>query len=693
MKHLQTNEQIQARMEDLSRQVRHHRFLYYVLSQPQISDAQFDVLYHELEDLEKRYPNLANPDSPTKEVGAAPSTEFKPVRHRSPMLSLSNATNEKELIKWQERLIKSYPSEKLSYACELKIDGLSVALTYRHGVFVQGATRGNGEVGEDITLNLKTLPSVPHTLQTSKKGHGAQMRKIPDLLEIRGEVYMPKTSFAALNEQLSQAGQPLFANPRNAASGSLRQKDPRETVKRNLAFFAYFAYVEDRDITELESHFATLSWLEDLGFTVEQHRTLAPNLQAVQDYCQEWLNKRHQLPYQTDGVVIKLDNRHLWGELGSTSHSPRWAIAYKYPPEEAETVVESAHFEVGRTGAVTPVAFLKPVKLAGTIVKRASLHNADQIKRLDVRIGDTVIVRKAGEIIPEILQVKPEHRPVQSKPLHFPRQCPACNTTLTREAEEVVLRCPNIHGCPAQLERRLEHWVSRDAMDVDGVGESLIRQLLSAHLINSVAGFYHLTKENLLSLERMGDKSAENVLKALTDSKSRPLPNLIFALGIRHVGLNTAELLAEEFQSLDQLAKASAEEISSVAGVGPTISQSVIEFFQQEENKKLIQALKVVGIAGSMPERKAKPTTSSALFGKSVVLTGTLQTMDRTEAEKLIKELGGKISSAVSKKTNYLVIGENPGSKLTKAQEIGVTLINEAKFLDMLKIAKISRRE
>ncbi len=379
-----------------------------------------------------------------------------------------------------------------------------------------------------------------------------------------------------------------------------------------------------------------------------------------------------------------MDNRRLWAELGSTAHSPRWAIAYKYPPEEEQTIVEAVQFEVGRTGAITPVASLKPVKLAGTIVKRASLHNADQIKRLDVRIGDTVIVRKAGEIIPEILQVKHELRPAHSKPLHFPNRCPVCGSNLIKEEEEVVLRCPNFHGCPAQIERRLEHWVSGDAMDVDGVGESLIKQLLSARLINSVADFYHLSKENLLSLERMGDKSTENVLAALKESKKRPLPNLIFALGIRHVGINIAELLAEHFLSLDKLAHASADEITSIAGVGPAISQSVFEFFQQSENKKLIQDLKAAGINTIISTAKAR-TVSAALAGKTFVITGTLQNMDRTEAEKAIKELGGKAASTISKKTNYLVFGENPGSKLAKAQELGITLIDEPQFLDMLK--------
>ncbi len=503
---------------------------------------------------------------------------------------------------------------------------------------------------------------------------------------MRGEVYMPKESFAALNEQLLNNGQSPFANPRNAASGSLRQKDPRQTAKRNLAFFAYFAYIHDKSIPEPTSHFATLNLLNEFGFTVEPHRELANDVQGVLQYCHKWATKRHELSYQTDGVVIKVDNRQLWSMLGSTAHSPRWAVAYKYPPEEAQTTIEAVHFDVGRTGAITPVAWLAPVKLAGSVVKRATLHNADQIKRLDVRVGDTVIVRKAGEVIPEILQVKPERRPVHTNPIKYPTKCPGCNAALIKEEGEVVVRCPNTYACPAQLERRIEHWVSRDAMDVDGVGESLIKQFLEAGLIHSVVDLYHLKKEDLLALERMGEKSVENVLQALNASKNRPLANLIFALGIRHVGLNVAELLAKHFLSLDKLSHAATEEMSSIEGIGPTISQSVFDFFQHAENRKLTHALKNAGILTEMSAGEAKPV-SSALAGKTFVLTGTLQSMDRTEAEKAIKRLGGKATSVVSQNTNYLVIGENPGSKLDKARQLGIRLIDESQLLDMLKTA------
>lgn len=682
---------VQDRMEDLARQIRHHRFLYYVLSAPEISDAEFDRLYSELEELEKTHPELTNPDSPTKEVGAPPSTEFKQVRHRIPMLSLSNITSSEDLQRWQDRLIRALDSSEqkeeldksFPYVCELKIDGLSIALTYENGKLVTGATRGNGEVGEDITLNLKTLPTVPHRLSWTGNSNP---KKLPELLEVRGEVYMPKESFADLNAQLEARGEPLFANPRNAASGGLRQKDPRQTAKRNLAFFAYFAYVIDKDLKEPVSHYGTLSFLEEIGFTVEPNRKLCSSLVDVQRYCDDWAEARHKLSYQTDGVVIKVDDRQLWPILGTTAHSPRWSVAYKYPPEEAETIIEAVHFDVGRTGAITPVAWLKPVLLAGSTVKRASLHNADQIKRLDVRLDDTVVVRKAGDVIPEIVKVIHEKRAAGSKAIQYPHLCPSCHTTLEKPEGEVVLRCTNTYGCPAQFERRIEHWVSRDAMDVAGVGESLIRQLLSVNLIHSVADLYKLTEDDLLSLERMGEKSAENVLNALNMSKSRPLGNLIFALGIRHVGLNMAEKLAESFLSLTRLSQATVEEISSIEGVGPSISQSVREYFDEGQNKKLIDELAKCGIQMEVSSVDIKPV-STAWAGKTFVLTGTLKSMDRDDAEKAIKKLGGKATSSVSKKTNYLVFGENAGSKLMKAQELGITVIDETAFLQMLKEA------
>jgi DNA ligase (NAD+) len=682
---------IQARMDDLIRQIEHHRFLYYVLSQPEITDADFDRLYRELESLEEKYPELKSVNSPTLKVGAPPSGEFRQVRHRVPLLSLANATSFEDLDKWQDRLIRALlandlPADNLNYVSELKIDGLSLALTYKNGYLVEGATRGNGEVGEDVTLNLKTISSIPYQLKGPKGS-------IPDLLEVRGEVYMPTTSFDGLNAELIKAGQPPFANPRNAASGSLRQKDPKETAKRNLAFWAYLLYITDDRIKQPESHHETLHLLQNLGFPVEPNFKLTSgkesnaSLDQVKQYCSDWFEKRHHLEYQTDGVVIKSDNRRLWHLLGATAHSPRWAIAYKYPPEEAETVIENIEFDVGRTGAVTPVAWLTPVKLAGTTVKRATLHNADQIQRLDVRIGDSVIVRKAGEIIPEVVTVQVQKRPPSSKPAQFPLVCPVCGTPLEKSPNEVVLRCPNTFLCPAQTQRRIEHWVSRDAMDVDGVGEALITQLLEAGLIKSAADLYRLNKEQLLTLERGGEKSAENILRALEQSKNRPLANLIFSLGIRHVGSGGAELLAEHFHSLENLAEATEGEIEAIEGIGPTIAHSVKEFFEHSQNRQLIEDLRVLGVRLE-DEGKPKESLAPTLSGKTFVITGTLTSMERKEAEQQIKRRGGKAASTVSKKTNYLVRGENPGSKLDRAQELGITILNEAEFRGLLGISQ-----
>jgi DNA ligase (NAD+) len=673
---------VQARMDELIRQIEHHRFQYYVLSQTEITDAEFDRLYHELEALEQKYPQLKSVNSPTEKVGAPPSGEFRSVHHRVPLLSLANAMSAEDLDKWNERLEKALAAadltgERFKYVCELKIDGLSVALTYKDGYLVEGATRGNGEVGEDITLNLKTVDSIPYKL----KG------KFPKLLEVRGEVYMPISSFESLNEAMLKAGQQPFANPRNVASGSVRQKDPAQTAKRKLAFWAYMAYVTDPEVQEPQSHFETLQLLKSLGLPVEPNAKLAADLDEVKQYCQDWSEKRHHLQYQTDGIVIKMDNRKVWSTLGATAHSPRWAIAYKYPPEEAETVVEDVSFDVGRTGAITPCAWLKPVRLAGTTVKRATLHNADQIRRLDVRIGDTVVVRKAGEIIPEIVNVQIQKRPANSKPLEFPTTCPICGTPLEKPADEVVLRCPNTYGCITQTKRRIEHFVSRGAMDVDGVGESLVEQLLNEGLIATPVDLYRLSKDQLVALERFGEKSADNVMKALAESKTRPLGRLLYALGIRHVGTNIADLLAEHFHSIDTVAKASVEEIEAIEGIGPAIATAIVEFFQHEKNRQIIDGLREVGVA--MEERLSQSETyEKTLTGKIFVLTGTLTGMDRAEAEKQIKLRGGKATGSVTKKTNYVVSGESPGSKLVRAQELGITVIDELEFRALLGISE-----
>jgi DNA ligase (NAD+) len=695
--HASQIEGARLRIEQLRKEVEHHRFCYYALDAPELSDADFDLLYRELEQLEKDFPELIVPESPTQRVGASPSTEFTPVRHRIPMLSLANAMSKDDLVEWQERLVRGLEIEDeqaaFDFVCEHKIDGLSIALTYENGVFVKGATRGNGEVGEDVTLNLKTIKSLPQRLKPvalASDGaleHGAVFEpRMPAHVEVRGEVYMPVSSFTALNNALREENEPVFANPRNAASGSLRQKDPRKTAARKLSLWTYFIYVIDDQIKQPRSQAENLNLLAALGLPVEPSRQKVSGLAKVQDFVDHWCDLRHELDYQTDGVVIKLDDRKLWDRLGNTSHSPRWAIAFKYPPEEAETILEDICFEVGRTGAVTPTAWLAPVSLAGTTVKRATLHNADQIARLDVRLGDTVVVRKAGEIIPEVVCVKFDKRPADSAAFVYPTLCPACGSALARIGEEVVFRCLNVHGCPAQKVRRMIHWVGKEAMNIDGVGEMLIDQMVKAHLVEKQSDFYRLTEESLLTLERMGKKSATNILAAVDSSKQRPLSALIFALGIRHVGASVAELLAERFNSLEAISKATLEEMCAIEGVGTVTAENVIEFFSQEENKALIFELAELGVKMEVDQDKQVVVLPQSLAGKTFVVTGTLEKLERLEAEKAIKARGGKATSSVSKKTDYVVVGANPGSKVAKAQELGIKIIDETEFLELLDL-------
>lgn len=680
-------EKVREEIERRKKELEHHSFQYYILEKPEISDADYDALFRELQKLEDKYPQFKSDDSPTQKVGAPPSTEFRSIKHKTPLLSLANAMSYDELDKWEERIFRGLESDhkELQFVCELKIDGLSIALTYKNGALVEGATRGNGEVGEDVTLNLKTIPLLPTKLKPITI-NGVQRH--PELLEIRGEVYMPASSFAALNSKLTDEGEQTFANPRNAASGSLRQKDPRKTAKRNLSCWVYGVYVHDSEMPQLLYHSQNLQLLRDLGFPVEPNGTVVSGLSGVKKFCEDWAEKRHDLDYQTDGVVVKLNDRALWSALGATSHSPRWAVAFKYPPEEADTIVEEIHFDVGRTGAVTPTAYLKPVKLAGTTVKRATLHNADQIRRLDVRVGDTVVVRKAGEIIPEILSVRLEKRPANTVPFEYPTTCPICGSELQRAANEVAFRCLNTYGCRSQQQRRIQHWVSRDAMDLDGVGEMLIAQMVEKGLIEKPSDLYKLTEDQLMSLERMGKKSAQNILAAVETSKTRPLANLFYALGIRHVGASGAELLADHFPSLDALAQAPAAEISRVEGVGPTIAQAVVDFFQESANQSLVADLKASGIKTEQDAATlaAQAQIEKTLEGKTFVITGTLESMERGDAEKQIKLRGGKPTSSVSKKTDYLVVGASPGSKLAKAQELGITIIDEAELKSLLGI-------
>ncbi|MBX9772007.1 MAG: NAD-dependent DNA ligase LigA, partial [Candidatus Obscuribacterales bacterium] len=593
--------QARQRIDELKRQIEHNNFCYYVLDRPEVTDAQFDQLYRELQSLEEKFPELLDSDSPTQKVGGLPSTEFGAVRHRVPMMSLANAMSFEELDKWQERIMRGLDldasqADSLSYVCELKIDGLSIALTYKKGKFIEGATRGNGEVGEDVSLNLKTIADLPQQLKATTK------YAIPEMLEVRGEVYMPVSGFASLNKQLEEVGDATFANPRNAAAGSLRQKNPRVTAKRKLSLWTYFAYVTDKTLKEPASHEDSLEMLTSYGLPVNTNRKRVKGISAVKEFCQYWHERRHQLDYQTDGVVVKLDDRRLWNQLGATAHSPRWAVAFKYPPEEADTVIEEISYEVGRTGAVTPVANLKPVHLAGTTVKRASLHNQDQIKRLDVRVGDTIVVRKAGDIIPEIISVRLNKRPKAAEAVVYPTKCPVCHAKLVKTEGEVVIRCPNAFACPAQRRRRIEHFVSRDAMDIEGMGEALVEQLLESELIGDPSDLFTLTEKKLATVESMLTKEGavkKNVLTVLANienSKNRPFASFVYSLGIPHVGSSVAEFLAERFATIDELMKSTVEDLAETEGIGQKIGEAIVHYFAQESSRNLIKRLKAAGV-------------------------------------------------------------------------------------------------
>lgn len=663
-------EQIKQRIDALREQITYHNYLYYVKDAPEISDREFDELFRELKKLEEENPEFITQNSPTQRVGAQPSEKFEQVRHRYRLYSLDNANNGEELIEWYNRIKKSFPeSEKLEFVSELKIDGLAVTLTYKDGNLIRGATRGDGQTGEDITTNLKTINSIPLTLFESQN------------LEARGEVFMPIPSFERLNEKRKHAGEPEFANPRNACSGSVRQLDPRVTRERDLEIFVYAGVLEGED--KPATHWETIQKLQKLGFRTNPTSKLCSNIEEVREYCDKWNEKRFELPYATDGVVVKVNDLSKQEELGYTSRSPRWAIAYKFPPEQAMTRLKHIELSVGRTGAVTPIAHLEPVKLAGTIVKRASLHNADEIKRLDVREGDTVWVKKAAEIIPKVIGVNQHKRPPEAQPFEYPQICPVCSTPLERAQDEVAYYCPNHSGCEAQVRGRLEHWVSRDAMDIDWVGESLIKQLFDSGLVKDPADLYALNTGDILKLERMGDKLAENIINAIQKSKNRPLFRLINALGIKYVGKETAYILSQHFHSIDTLKNAEFAEINALNGIGEKIALSIVNFFNKQHAQEMLAKLKEYGV--KLEEEPAKATSAQTLSGKTFVITGTLQTMERSKAGEKIKELGGKVTSSVSKNTDYVVVGENPGSKLDKAQKLNIQILDEKDFLNMLE--------
>ena len=658
---------------------------YYVLDAPVMEDAVYDRLYRELLELEQKHPDLQRSDSPTQRVGGAPAEGFTSVEHRVGMLSLDNAFNRDDLQAWHERLLKvlDRPSDtRLPLVGELKIDGNALALSYRNGVLERAATRGDGSRGEEITANVRTISSIPLRLQIENP---------PEWVEVRGEAFIPDATFAAINAEREQRGEALFANPRNACAGTLRQLDPKVVAARRLDFFAYTLHLPGD--AQPPGQWAALEWLNSAGFRVNPNRERCEDLAAIQRFCDHWEQGRHDLPYATDGVVVKLDDLQLQDEAGFTQKAPRWAIALKYPAEEAPTRLLRVGAQVGRTGAITPVAEFEAVALAGTSVSRATLHNADRIAELDLHLGDTIVVRKAGEIIPEVVRVLPELRPSDATPVQLPQHCPECGSNLVREGDEAATRCVN-SSCPAILRGGLRHWVSKGALDVDGLGSKLIEQLVDRGLVGSLADLYRLDAALLASLDRMGDKSATNLVEALEASKQQPWHRQLYGLGIRHIGEVNAKALAAAFFSIDSLAAAALEapeQIAELHGIGPEISASLGQWLRTPANQQLLQDLRSVGLSleASASEQQAASQAGAdadgVLQGKTLVLTGTLPNLSRSEAKALIEAAGGKVSGSVSKKTDYLVAGEAAGSKLTKAESLGVTVLSEADLTALLQ--------
>jgi len=660
---------LKAEIEELRRQIRRHDYLYYVLNQPQITDRQYDKLFAQLRDLESKHPDLITPDSPTQRVSDRPLEGFGTVRHAIAMLSMDNTYNAEELRKFDERVAKGLRGSDYDYVVELKIDGLAISLRYERGRLVTAATRGDGEVGDDVTTNVRTIKAVPLTLLDKEV--------VPEILEVRGEVYMPTKSFLEMNSRRAESGEALFANPRNAAAGSLKLLDARVTAQRNLSFFAYALGEVSQPLAG--EHWQVLQKFKQFGLPVNPHIKRAKDIDEVIKFCLSWAEKKNSLDYQVDGMVIKVNNLRQRDVLGSTGRAPRWCISYKFPAEQAETIVESIDVQVGKSGILTPVANLKPVLLAGTTVKRASLHNFDEIDRLDVREGDTVIIEKAGEIIPQVIEVKKQFRPKHTKPFAKPTMCPNCGRPVKKDQSGVYIRCIN-PDCHGQLKEKLRYFAGRDQMDIEHLGPAIIEQLIDAGLVKNFADIYKLEKEDLLELERMADKSAQNVIDAIEKSKHQPLWRFIAALGIRHIGTQTAQILADEFGSLESLAAADRQSLESIDQIGPIVGLSVFDYFKDDRNKKVIKELLEAGVN---PKHK-KEKKSDSLAGKTFVVTGALQNFSRPQVEQIIKKFGGKASSSVSKKTDYVLAGADPGSKLEKARRLAVKVIDEKEFLEMI---------
>ncbi len=665
---------VEKEIEKLRQEIRYHEYRYYVLDDPEISDYEFDQLMRKLQDLEREHPELVTPDSPTQRVGGKPAEQFPKVRHQVPMMSLDNTYSVEELRDFDRRVHELSGRSRVEYVAELKLDGLSMSLIYEKGVLAHGVTRGNGVEGEDVTANVKTIGSVPLRIDERKLrviGH-------PEQFEVRGEVIMPLKMFERLNAQREAAGEPRFANPRNSAAGTIRQLDPRIVAQRKLDMFHYYLLVGGK--VPLKEHWKALDTLADMGFKVNPHRRLCASFDELLEFVQEWETKRNELEYETDGVVVKVNDTRLWEELGNTAKSPRWAIAYKYPARQATTVVRDIRAQVGRTGTLTPVADLDPVNVGGVTVSHATLHNMDEIARLGLRIGDTVLIQRAGEVIPQVVKVV-KHAP-DGREFHMPSRCPVCGGDVFRAAGEVAYRCVNA-ACPARLKESLLHFAARHAMGIDGLGEALVDQLVDRGLVKDAADLYALTQDQLAALERMGKKSAANLISEIEKSKKVDLARVIFAVGIPFVGERTAQLLAEHFGSFERLAKASEVELEQVHEIGPKTAQGIVEFFAEERNRKLIEKLRAAGVR--MEQEKAVKKGPQPLAGKQFVLTGTLPHYSRDEASRMIEEAGGRVVGSVSKRTDYVVVGAEPGSKLEKARSLGVKTIDEDELLKLLK--------
>jgi len=668
------------KVQQLRDTIRYHDRKYYVENNPEITDCEYDQLLNELHHLEELHPEFVTPDSPTRRVGGEPLTQFPTIEHRIPMLSIDNTYSDNELKEFDQRIKRMADIEThrdIEYVVELKIDGVAITLWYENGLFARGATRGDGFKGDDVSANLKTIRQIPLILEPSDKKH-----KIPPVIEIRGEIYLPNNEFQRLNDTREEEGEPQFANPRNAAAGSLKLLDPRITAQRRLRLFAYaVGYFEG---LELKTHIQCLELIRGFGFPVNTHTRSCKNIEEVIHYCNEWDKRRGELDYMVDGMVIKVNSLDLHNQLGVTSKAPRWVISFKFQPEQAITKIEEIVVQVGKTGTLTPVANLTPVLLAGTTVSRATLHNFDEIRRKDIREGDHVILQKAGEIIPQVVTVLKEKRKGTEKPFAEPTICPECEGKVVRDGEEVYLRCHN-PCCQAQVKRRIQYFAGRDAMDIEGLGPALVEQLVDKGFVKDYADIYYLRHEDLITLERMGGKSSQNLIHAIEESKHRDLDRLICALGILNVGSHTAEVLAERFDTLDKLANATQEELEGIYEIGPVVAKSILGFFQNNHTQEIIKKLKAGGV-NTKKLATHKSGKNLKISGKSFVVTGTLQKYSRKEAETLIKSLGGRVLSSVSKKTDYLVVGEEPGSKLDKARELNVHVLDETAFEKLIQI-------